>query len=411
MGRWPISSNASILDCSKDIDPSYSSNGCCIAPDCLVEESYASVDYGDCKAALRCSFEKILSFFLKEIGRRGIVRPVPALLGEGGSLDLFELFMVVRDKGGYQVVSEKELWSSVVVELGLDLELSASVKLVYSKYLSELENWLMVRCGGTKLENGNSDYHCEKSFPFSSELAAKIKGMLYGVLKQKSLYDECSGFISSKQIGNINVASAAVEKKIKLPEVNKKEPDLNGSVTQSQEKLSKTPQDDDGIDHIRVNEDCRSLDSVNVETKTDSCESCRESLLRMLKWARQIAKYPADPSNGTIPGPSKWKEYTSNNTFWLQVVRAKDALLIRKDVEENNEKRLLQVDFTHLFCLSAGSLSPLPLFSWTMNMHTWILALGCNYMRKLTYAGIMIFGFLFQDRCFLITVSALFIRI
>ncbi|XP_038893741.1 AT-rich interactive domain-containing protein 2 [Benincasa hispida] len=331
MGRWPISSNASIVDCNKDVDPN-PSNGCCIAPDCLVEGSYANVNYDDCKATIRCYFEKILWVFLKEIGRRGSIRPVAALLGEGGSLDLFELFMVVRDKGGYQVVSEKELWSSVVLELGLDLGLSASVKLIYSKYLSDLEKWLMVRSGGTKLENGNSDYHYRKSFPFLSELEAKVKCMLY---------DECSGFKSNKPNGNVNVATAALEKEIKFPKLKKEEHDLHGDVTPIQQNCTETPRDNGETDQIHVIEDCRSLAAVNIETELDTHGRYRESLLRMLKWARKTAKHPGNPSNCTVPGASKWKAYASDDALWLQVIRAKDALLTRKDVDRIAEKRLL----------------------------------------------------------------------
>lgn len=366
MGRWPISSNASILDCNKDVDHS-PSNGCCIAPACSVEGSYANVDYDDCKATIRCYFEKILWVFLKEIGRRGLIRPVPALLGEGGSLDLFELFMVVRDKGGYQVVSEKELWSSVVLELGLDLGLSASVKLIYLKYLNDVEKWLMVRCGGTKLENGNSDYHYRKSFPFLSELEVKIKGMLFGVLRQKSIYDECSRFKSNKPNENVNVAAATVEKEIK-----KKEHDLHGDVTPIQQNCIDTPRDNGETDQIHVIEDCRILDAVNVETDIDSHGRYRKSLLQMLKWVRKTAKHPVNPLNGTIPGASKWKAYASDDALWLQVIRAKNALLTRKDVDKNAEKRLLiQVDFAHLFCLSASYLSPPSPFS-LINRHTYL---------------------------------------
>ena len=342
MGRWHVSSNASILDCNKDVDPN-PSNGCCIASDCLVEGSYENVDYDDCKARIRCYFEKILRVFLKEIGRRGFVRPLPALIGEGGALDLFELFLVVRDKGGSQVVSEKKLWSSVVVELGLDLALSASVKLIYSKYLSDLEKWLMVRCGDTKLENGSSDYCYKKSSPFLSELGAKINGMLYGVPRQNSIYDECFGFKSNKQNGNVNVAAAAVEKEIKFPEIKKKEHDLHGDVTPIQQDCTE-------MHPIHVIEDGQSLDAVHVEAEIESLGKYRESLLRMLKWVRKTAKHPEDPLNGTIPGASRWKGYPSDDALWLQVIRAKDALLIRKGVDKVAEKRLLiQVDFTHLF--------------------------------------------------------------
>ncbi|XP_022931396.1 AT-rich interactive domain-containing protein 2-like isoform X2 [Cucurbita moschata] len=323
MGRWHVSSNASILDCNKDVDPN-PSNGCCIASDCLVERSYENVDYDDCKARIRCYFEKILWVFLKEIGRRGFVRPLPALIGEGGALDLFELFLVVRDKGGSQVVSEKKLWSSVVVELGLDLGLSASVKLIYSKYLSDLEKWLMVRCGDTKLENGSSDYCYKKSSPFLSELGAKINGMLYGVPRQNSIYDECFGFKSNKQNGNVNVAAAAaVEKEIKFPEIKKKEHDLHGDVTS-------------------IQQDCTETHPIHViEAEIESLGKYRESLLRMLKWVRKTAKHPEDPLNGTIPGTSRWKGYSSDDALWLQVIRAKDALLIRKGVDKIAEKRLL----------------------------------------------------------------------
>ncbi|KAG4135130.1 hypothetical protein ERO13_D08G197620v2 [Gossypium hirsutum] len=61
------------------------------------------------------------------------------------SPDLLKLFLVVREIGGYEFVSKKGLWAFVVKELGLDLEVSASVKLIYAKYLHELEKWLKKR--------------------------------------------------------------------------------------------------------------------------------------------------------------------------------------------------------------------------------------------------------------------------
>ncbi|XWS10464.1 hypothetical protein CRYUN_Cryun39dG0082000 [Craigia yunnanensis] len=65
---------------------------------------------------------------------------MPVMLGiDGQSPDLFKLFLVVREIGGYQFVSGKGLWAFVVKELGLDLDVSASVKSIYAKYLHELE--------------------------------------------------------------------------------------------------------------------------------------------------------------------------------------------------------------------------------------------------------------------------------
>jgi hypothetical protein len=61
------------------------------------------------------------------------------MLGSEQTLDLYKLFMVVKDKGGYDVVCKNELWDLVGEEYGLGVKVGSSVKLVYSKYLSGLE--------------------------------------------------------------------------------------------------------------------------------------------------------------------------------------------------------------------------------------------------------------------------------
>ncbi|KAJ9147932.1 hypothetical protein P3X46_030045 [Hevea brasiliensis] len=61
----------------------------------------------------------------------------------------------------------------------------------------------------------------------------------------------------------------------------------------------------------------------------------------MLNWVIQIAKCPDDPSNGEIPSLFKLKDHKGSE-LWAQAVRARDALLCRRQVNSNSEWPLLQ---------------------------------------------------------------------
>ncbi|KAK7295105.1 hypothetical protein RJT34_18009 [Clitoria ternatea] len=63
------------------------------------------------------------------------------MMSNGQPVDLYKLFMVVKEKGGYDAVCENRLWDLVGEEYGLGIKVGSSVKLVYSKYLSVLETW------------------------------------------------------------------------------------------------------------------------------------------------------------------------------------------------------------------------------------------------------------------------------
>lgn len=62
------------------------------------------------------------------------------MLGSGQSVDLLKLYWLMREKGGYDVVSENGLWDYVAKESGLDSGISS--KLIYPKYLDALHKWL-----------------------------------------------------------------------------------------------------------------------------------------------------------------------------------------------------------------------------------------------------------------------------
>lgn len=64
------------------------------------------------------------------------------MMGRAAPVDLYKLFMVVKEKGGYDAVCKNRLWDLVGEEYGLGVKVGSSVELVYSKYLSTLETWL-----------------------------------------------------------------------------------------------------------------------------------------------------------------------------------------------------------------------------------------------------------------------------
>ncbi|KAI3706990.1 hypothetical protein L6452_25133 [Arctium lappa] len=92
---------------------------------------------------LRALFDQVLSFFLKEVSvNRDAFRPFPPKLGDGQEADLFKLFLTVRRIGSYELVSENDMWGFVASECGLEIRLVGSLKLLYVKYLKELDQWL-----------------------------------------------------------------------------------------------------------------------------------------------------------------------------------------------------------------------------------------------------------------------------
>ncbi|KVH90020.1 hypothetical protein Ccrd_007888 [Cynara cardunculus var. scolymus] len=100
---------------------------------------------------LRALFDQVLSFFLKEVSvNKDAFRPFPPKLGDGQEADLFKLFLTVRRIGSYELVSENDMWEFVAMECGLEIGLVGSLKLLYVKYLKELDQWLIK--GGFKDE-------------------------------------------------------------------------------------------------------------------------------------------------------------------------------------------------------------------------------------------------------------------
>ncbi|OMO58599.1 hypothetical protein COLO4_34492 [Corchorus olitorius] len=321
MAGWSIMTNGSALDCVGTVN-NCQTNGCHLDDDPVSEDSVEEQS-GVHKDRLRCLFDLILSGYLKEVASKGFVRPLPALLGKDGqSPDLLKLFLVVNELGGHEFVSGRGLWGFVVKELGLDLEVSAPVKLIYSKYLKELEKWLF-----NNLEDRNEQSASGGKFGFLSleqekEFRGLFKNGVEVVINKLALVEYMK---NNNSIGKDNKKNG-----LKVSDAN-----LSCSLHNGVEKII--------CDNDKNS--CRN-DLVVLDPTVSRKDFCtrkrkRESLAGMLNWVTQVAKCPKDPSFGAILEPSKWKDY-GGDEFWIQAIRAREALRKKRDDHSLDEQSFLQ---------------------------------------------------------------------
>ncbi|KAL4383905.1 hypothetical protein GQ457_15G009440 [Hibiscus cannabinus] len=270
--------------------------------------------FGDNKDRLRCLFDLVLSGHLKEVAWKGFARPMPAMLGtDGQSLDLLKLFLIVREIGGYEFVSKEGLWAFVVKELGLGFQVSPSVKLIYAKYLYELEKWLRGNFGDRK--EGNS---CGGNFGFLKlEQEEEFRGLFANGVGREGL------------VNKVALLEYGKHKKF-IGKDGKNEPAV--SYANSRFRLH------DGVGKVRGDDaenECRKEFSTRKRK--------RKSLSEMLSWIMLVAKCPDDPSVQEILEPSKWIDH-GGDEFWIQAIRARQVLRQKRDGHSVIEQSPLQTN-------------------------------------------------------------------
>ena len=296
MAGWSILTNGSALDCAGIVN-NCQSNGCYLDVNHVTKDSVE--EFSDHKDRLRCLFDLVLSGYLKEVASKGFVRPMPAMLGnDGQSPDLLKLFLVVREIGGYEFVLKKGLWAFVVKELGLDLDVSASVKLIYVKYLNELEKWL------------------RKSFVDRSRESADGGNFGFLALEQE---EEFRGLFTNGVDGKVVVNRVALMEYIKNDKFIGKDTKNGLKISDANSRCRLH----NGVDKVIGDDDeklCRNdfmvLDPPIARKEFSTHKRKRESLSGMLNWVTQVAKCHDDPSVGAILVPSKWKDH-GGNEFWI----------------------------------------------------------------------------------------------
>ena len=354
MAGWSSLTNGSALDCV-EIVSDYQSNGY------FVSNGNNSVKDGvfvgevddfqdDYKVKLRSLFDQVLSVFLEESTSKGVFRSFPAMLGDGRSLDLFKLFWVVRESGGFDMVSKKDLWAFVAEESGLDGRVTPSVKLICSKYVNELEKWFTARCRDRKLGNGKFSYDGDCNL-LSLEVETEFRGLLSYVPGKKK-----------KSVGLVKLESGKSGKYIDM-DCGQNRFDLSDTniACRMRDGVGKSQSDDDekildddensfrydDNDHVILNSCISKKDCHSRKRK-------RESLVGMLKWVTQIATHPDDPSIGVIPEPSKWMEHEGKE-FWGQAITAREALLRRRHVNSKTLVHMvLDIVSSRIFGVSPG---------------------------------------------------------
>ncbi|XP_022757397.1 AT-rich interactive domain-containing protein 1 isoform X2 [Durio zibethinus] len=308
---------------------------------------------------LRLWFNKFLGSFLKEICAKGGFWPLPPMLGDGRPVDLFKLFLVVREKGGYNAVSESGLWDLVAKDSGLGLNVTSSVKLVYVKYLVSLERWLERI---VQSEDSKSESNCSGQL---MELGAELKGFLLESKKKVMEYSQVEESVVAGLDGGEKCVKDEESMHIDLTkrvldydEVEKlrNDDDLKSMVADSDgdkkciyvDEYEGTPSDmAKSVVNSMCNEDedcveCKKcsdsdddddfvlLDSNDIKEKFSSHKRKRDSMWGMLNWVIEIAKDPCDPVVGSLPERSKWKSYGSEE-LWKQVLLFREAVFRRKD--------------------------------------------------------------------------------
>ncbi|KAK4262781.1 hypothetical protein QN277_028292 [Acacia crassicarpa] len=326
MARWSGFTNGSSEDCLETVG-GHQANDCCL------NVAHVVRDQLDDEVKLECLFHQLLSIYIKEKNSRGIVRPLPVMIGDGQSLDLYKLFFSVKERGGYAVVSEKGLWGLVTKELGLNPQILASVKLVYGKYLNEFERWLSKARGGKNFKSGNHECNIDfKSVP--PELAEEFRDLLS---RDGELKDDVSvQLLSCKMRSNIDLINH--ESEMNLLD-KKNQPPIC-------ENVHSILGDVDLKFCDSVEDDLVSMNSEVSVKEFSSRKRKREAFSSMLNWIRKIAKHPRDPSIEEIPEASKWKEYKGQD-FWVQILRAREALQLKSCDKPNCGQSPLQKQKMH----------------------------------------------------------------
>ncbi|KAL4366447.1 hypothetical protein GQ457_05G000630 [Hibiscus cannabinus] len=300
-------------------------------------------------------FNKFLRLFLKEICAQGCFWPIPPLLADGQPVDLFKLFLVVRENGGYNAVSESELWDSVAKESGLGLNVASSVKLVYVRYLVSLERWLerIVQSEDSKNESNCSGRLIELGAELKEFLLeSKKKVMEYSQVEEtivagpdggekcvqgeQSIHiDLTKRVLHYEDVGNLRnestVFDSAVEKRFILINDDDDMPPYIAKSTGN----SMCNEDEDCVEYKKCrdsDDDCdvMVLDSNDIKEKFPSHKRKRDSTWEMLNWVTDVAKDPCRLVVGPLPESSEWKAYGSEE-LWKQVLLFREAAFRKND--------------------------------------------------------------------------------
>ncbi|XP_020219574.1 AT-rich interactive domain-containing protein 1 [Cajanus cajan] len=292
----------------------------------------------------------------------------------GEPLDLYKLFMVVKEKGGYDAVCKNRLWDLVGEEYGLGGKVGSSVELVYSKHLGALETCFKNVADGKFREGGFVDDRvkfCKRKIEapvesLSKDYVEEERGdeferrvcecpdgrklcgtnRVKGVKPESNVANEVQseGYVDLDMLDNganepipENFCSLNTERDIlNVPGVGKI------LTVDASDAESDMPMLSDGSKSCDNDDDNNSgevliLDPSSVDRKSFGRKRKRETKSEMLSWITSIAKNPCDPAVGSMPEKSKWKSYSSRE-MWKQALLFRESVFLKKDFQTTTEK-------------------------------------------------------------------------
>nr|KYP64228.1 hypothetical protein KK1_018819 [Cajanus cajan] len=260
----------------------------------------------------------------------------------GEPLDLYKLFMVVKEKGGYDAVCKNRLWDLVGEEYGLGGKVGSSVELVYSKHLGALETCF--KNVADEEERGDEFERRVCECPDGRKLCGTNR--VKGVKPESNVANEVQseGYVDLDMLDNganepipENFCSLNTERDIlNVPGVGKI------LTVDASDAESDMPMLSDGSKSCDNDDDNNSgevliLDPSSVDRKSFGRKRKRETKSEMLSWITSIAKNPCDPAVGSMPEKSKWKSYSSRE-MWKQALLFRESVFLKKDFQTTTEK-------------------------------------------------------------------------
>ncbi|XP_054782114.1 AT-rich interactive domain-containing protein 1-like [Prosopis cineraria] len=293
---------------------------------------------------VQCLFDQFLIEFLKEMHAHNSFRPIPPMLGNGQPVNLKTLFLVVIGKGGYDVVSKKNLWNLVAEKFGLGLNIGSSAKLIYSKYLGTLETWLINVSEGKVLGCSLMDGAINFDRQLMTGLQAKIKRLLSEWCK---LFDtngveskvQDSTFVGLDMSRNsFNIDDTKTLKEFDRMKITAKKlvnaldigDSSNNNRVNNVPNLSNRGKGFDNDDDVLI------LDPSTVKKENYGRKRKRKSMQEMLCWVTSIAKNPRDLIACPILERSKWSSQ-SNEEVKKQVLLFREAVFVKRNFESSKE--------------------------------------------------------------------------
>ncbi|KAF5733064.1 ARID/BRIGHT DNA-binding domain ELM2 domain protein putative isoform 3 [Tripterygium wilfordii] len=350
MAGWSAIADGSARDCAKTPERRLLLNGVLVdlEPPSSGSVSEVHVD----KAKLRKLFDRILPSFLKRIGAPHAFWPLPPLLGDGHTVDLFRLFVVVIKKGGYDAVSENGLWGLVAKESGLCLSVASAVKLVYIKYLDPLQRLLDVFVENN-ISKGKLSNTASNLDGFLMDLGGEFREFLSEITgsKKKDEGSLNSGKVPNETKSVVNESDGSDDDVVILDSDGDKKCLIVGETPFSDSSksgfnlsnFSKVSNETKSVvnDSHGSDDDVVILDPDDTKEKIFGRKRKRISLWPMLQWLIRVAKDPCAPVVGSLPECSGWESY-GKEELWKQVLSAREALFLKMTLDSSARQSIWQ---------------------------------------------------------------------